>query len=129
VLLFAQELSYLEKSTLVTIIVTFPSGVVLIVLKANNRFQQEGSMTLHLLQRVRRVNVLISHKSNTLIMLSGLSHTLRTYNFKLGRLQTGTPARLDGRSVNFTALEKQDGDVNPQPFSYLTTNIPNKVGV
>ncbi|KAF8509790.1 glucose inhibited division protein A-domain-containing protein [Gautieria morchelliformis] len=57
---------------------------------------------------------------------TGLSHTLRTYNFKLGRLQTGTPARLDGRTVNFTALEKQDGDANPQPFSYLTKNIPNK---
>lgn len=59
----------------------------------------------------------------------GLSHTLRSHNFKLGRLQTGTPARLDGRTINFVGLEKQDGDVNPQPFSFITTNIPNKVSV
>ncbi|KAF8589746.1 glucose-inhibited division protein A subfamily [Ramaria rubella] len=57
---------------------------------------------------------------------TGLSHTLRIHNFKLGRLQTGTPARLDGGTINFSGLERQEGDEEPQPFSFMTIDIPNK---
>jgi tRNA uridine 5-carboxymethylaminomethyl modification enzyme len=52
-----------------------------------------------------------------------LAHKLRTLGFALGRLKTGTPARLDGRTIDYTALERQDGDVPPVPFSYLTDKI------
>src|SRR5204863_5996152 len=46
-----------------------------------------------------------------------------TAGFRLGRLKTGTPARLDGRTIDYGGLEKQDGDRPPQPFSYLTRAI------
>lgn len=52
-----------------------------------------------------------------------LAQRLQTAGFRLGRLKTGTPARLDGRTIDYSALEKQDGDVPPQPFSYLTRAI------
>ena len=52
-----------------------------------------------------------------------LAHRLHTLGFALGRLKTGTPARLDGRTIDYAALERQDGDVPPAPFSYLTTEI------
>jgi tRNA uridine 5-carboxymethylaminomethyl modification enzyme len=52
-----------------------------------------------------------------------LALRLQTLGFALGRLKTGTPARLDGRTIDYSALEKQDGDVPPQPFSYLTREI------
>src|SRR5882724_1259740 len=48
---------------------------------------------------------------------------LRGAGFALGRLKTGTPARLDGRTIDYGALERQDGDTPPQPFSYLTREI------
>jgi tRNA uridine 5-carboxymethylaminomethyl modification enzyme len=54
---------------------------------------------------------------------TALSHRLRTSGFRLGRLKTGTPARLDGRTIDYSALEAQDGDTPPQPFSYLTRAI------
>ena len=44
-----------------------------------------------------------------------LANKLRSYPFKVGRLKTGTPPRIDGRSVNFTELEKQPGD-EPRPL-------------
>jgi tRNA uridine 5-carboxymethylaminomethyl modification enzyme len=53
----------------------------------------------------------------------GLAHTLHRLGFKLGRLKTGTPARLDGRTIDYAALERQDGDDPPLPFSYLTDRI------
>ena len=53
----------------------------------------------------------------------GLSHTLKRYSFDLGRLKTGTPARLMAESINFNILEKQEGDIPPQPFSVLTQKI------
>ncbi|GJJ11773.1 hypothetical protein Clacol_006011 [Clathrus columnatus] len=56
----------------------------------------------------------------------GLSKTLSEAGFKLGRLQTGTPARLVGKTINFSGLGIQEGDKEPQPFSTLTTTIPNK---
>ena len=53
----------------------------------------------------------------------GLAHTLRRMGFKLGRLKTGTPARLDGRTIDYGSLERQDGDDPPVPLSYLTDRI------
>jgi tRNA uridine 5-carboxymethylaminomethyl modification enzyme len=53
----------------------------------------------------------------------GLAHTLHRLGFVLGRLKTGTPARLDGRTIDYAALERQDGDDPPVPFSYLTDRI------
>jgi tRNA uridine 5-carboxymethylaminomethyl modification enzyme len=54
---------------------------------------------------------------------------LKRINFTLGRLKTGTPARLDGRTINWDILEKQHGDTPPTPFSYLnkTIQVPQTV--
>ena len=59
----------------------------------------------------------------------GLSGTLAHFDFKQGRLKTGTPPRLDGRSIDYEGLEVQDGDQPPIPFSFLTERIevPQKV--
>jgi len=54
---------------------------------------------------------------------TALAYRLRSIGFALGRLKTGTPARLDGRTIDFAALERQDGDDPPVPFSYLTERI------
>ncbi len=53
----------------------------------------------------------------------GLSDHLRDLGFSVGRLKTGTPARLDGRSINFSKLEVQLGDEIPLPFSFSTEMI------
>ncbi|HMJ43226.1 MAG TPA: tRNA uridine-5-carboxymethylaminomethyl(34) synthesis enzyme MnmG [Pseudolabrys sp.] len=53
----------------------------------------------------------------------GLSTTLEKFGFTLGRLKTGTPPRLDGRTINWSALEMQPGDDVPEPFSMLTERI------
>ena len=50
-----------------------------------------------------------------------LSESIQTYGIKAGRLKTGTPARIDKDSIDFSQLEVQEGDVEPQPFSYFTT--------
>ncbi|MDB5546549.1 MAG: glucose inhibited division protein [Hyphomicrobiales bacterium] len=52
-----------------------------------------------------------------------LSASLLSVGFKLGRLKTGTPARLDGRTIDWSSLETQAGDSDPEPFSYLTSAI------
>lgn len=53
----------------------------------------------------------------------GLSATLARHGFPLGRLKTGTPPRLDGRSIAWDQLEMQPGDETPEPFSAMTTAI------
>lgn len=57
----------------------------------------------------------------------GLSHCLKDLGFKIGRLKTGTCPRLDGRTIDFSKLEPQYSDDPPQPFSFLTTHIDNKL--
>ena len=54
---------------------------------------------------------------------TGLSETLERAGFALGRLKTGTPPRIDGRTIDYSALELQEGDAPPEPFSYLTERI------
>jgi tRNA uridine 5-carboxymethylaminomethyl modification enzyme len=50
---------------------------------------------------------------------SGLSESLRELGFEIGRLKTGTPCRINQRSINFARCEKQPGDIPPQYFSFL----------
>ena len=57
---------------------------------------------------------------------TGLSEQLKKYNFKIGRLKTGTPPRLDSRTINFENLEKQFADDDPYFFSFLTKKNLNK---
>ncbi|MGB8278770.1 MAG: tRNA uridine-5-carboxymethylaminomethyl(34) synthesis enzyme MnmG [Methylovirgula sp.] len=52
-----------------------------------------------------------------------LSESLRAAGFDLGRLKTGTPPRLDGRTIDWAGLERQSGDAEPEPFSMLTGGI------
>jgi tRNA uridine 5-carboxymethylaminomethyl modification enzyme len=53
----------------------------------------------------------------------GLSEALAGAGFAVGRLKTGTPPRLDSRSINWPVLEVQPGDDPPEPFSFLTASI------
>ncbi len=53
----------------------------------------------------------------------GLSEQLAVAGINLGRLKTGTPARLDGKTINWKILEEQKGDEPPVPFSFLTHTI------
>ncbi|EMY70257.1 tRNA uridine-5-carboxymethylaminomethyl(34) synthesis enzyme MnmG [Leptospira vanthielii] len=56
----------------------------------------------------------------------GLSHTLARFELRLGRLKTGTPARVHKNSINFEGLDVQEGDENPRPFSFSTPKIDRK---
>lgn len=51
----------------------------------------------------------------------GLSDQLREVGFEVERLKTGTPVRIDGRTIDFAQLDQQPGDANPQKFSYTDT--------
>lgn len=57
---------------------------------------------------------------------TGLSEQLEKFKIKLGRLKTGTPPRLDGATINYDDLEKQDADTDPEYFSFLTNKTYNK---
>ncbi|MDC3257607.1 tRNA uridine-5-carboxymethylaminomethyl(34) synthesis enzyme MnmG [Candidatus Pelagibacter sp.] len=57
---------------------------------------------------------------------TGLSEQLEKYDFKIGRLKTGTPPRLDSRTINYTNLEEQLADEDPYFFSFLTKKNINK---
>ena len=55
-----------------------------------------------------------------------LSDCMRDLGFELGRLKTGTPPRLDGATIEFSAMSPQPGDDPPPPFSYRTDRIENR---
>lgn len=54
---------------------------------------------------------------------AGISQSLAQLGFELARFKTGTPARLNGRTIDFSVLDAQPGDESPQPFSFLTERI------
>ena len=56
----------------------------------------------------------------------GLSDRLYSSGFAMGRLKTGTPARLDATTIDWASLERQYGDDEPSPFSFLTERITNR---
>jgi tRNA uridine 5-carboxymethylaminomethyl modification enzyme len=60
---------------------------------------------------------------------AGLSRSLADAGFALGRLQTGTPARIDKSTVRFDGLEVQHGDGEPEPFSFVHDRVDNAVSV
>ncbi|HRI76453.1 MAG TPA: tRNA uridine-5-carboxymethylaminomethyl(34) synthesis enzyme MnmG [Alphaproteobacteria bacterium] len=53
----------------------------------------------------------------------GLALALEKLNLPLGRLKTGTPARLDGRTINWSVCEEQPGDTPPEPFSFMSKEV------
>lgn len=58
----------------------------------------------------------------------GLTEQLKSFGFDSGRMKTGTPPRVDGRSLNYSKMEEQPGDENPDKFSYLpsTNKLKNQ---
>ena len=56
----------------------------------------------------------------------GLSAALERLGLELGRLKTGTPPRIDGRSIDYGVCEEQAGDADPRPFSHLTDALPTE---
>lgn len=63
----------------------------------------------------------IGEKSST-----GITEELIQLGFESGRMKTGTPPRVDGRTLNYSLMEEQKGDEDPSRFSYLDTSILNK---
>jgi tRNA uridine 5-carboxymethylaminomethyl modification enzyme len=55
-----------------------------------------------------------------------LADRLYSLGLPMGRLKTGTPARLVGRTINWNVVDRQKGDEKPQPFSFLTSHLPNR---
>ena len=58
--------------------------------------------------------------------VEGLSHSLLKLGFRLSRLKTGTPPRIDRKTIDFTDMEIQEGDLNPTPFSFSNQSITRK---
>lgn len=56
----------------------------------------------------------------------GISAALEDLGFEVGRLKTGTPPRIDGRSINYDKLEIQYGDEDPNAFSFMTASLPSR---
>lgn len=56
----------------------------------------------------------------------GITEQLNSLGFESGRMKTGTPPRIDGRSLDYTKMEIQEGDLNIERFSYLDTKLPEK---
>ena len=54
----------------------------------------------------------------------GLTAALQNRGFESGRMKTGTPPRVDGRSLDFSKMEEQPGDINPDKFSYSSQTVP-----
>lgn len=59
------------------------------------------------------------------VTCAGITPYLKQKGLNVGRLKTGTPARLNGKTIHWEKLSSQDGDNPPQPFSYLTEQITN----
>jgi tRNA uridine 5-carboxymethylaminomethyl modification enzyme len=57
----------------------------------------------------------------------GLARTLKGLGFQMGRLKTGTPARLCKESINFEGMEQQYGEIPPIPFSFMNQTVPHAV--
>lgn len=55
---------------------------------------------------------------------TGLSSQLAEMGFEVARMKTGTPARLDARTIDFSVMERQEGDVEPEKFSFLSSSTP-----
>lgn len=60
------------------------------------------------------------------ISCEGITPYLKQKGLKVGRLKTGTPSRLNADTIDWSVLERQSGDLNPQAFSFLTDKINNK---
>lgn len=56
----------------------------------------------------------------------GISASLEKLGFEVGRLKTGTPPRIDGRSIDYEKLDIQYGDESPSPFSFMSKSLPSK---
>ncbi len=54
----------------------------------------------------------------------GITGCLHDMGFESGRLKTGTPPRVDGRTIDYSVMEEQPGDDDPTPFSYMTDHLP-----
>ena len=57
---------------------------------------------------------------------TGITEQLVSLGFESGRMKTGTPPRVDGRSLDYSKMIEQPGDENPQKFSYLNSSTPLK---
>ncbi len=57
---------------------------------------------------------------------TGITEQLVSLGFESGRMKTGTPPRVDGRSLDYSKMIEQPGDENPQKFSYLNSSLPLK---
>ena len=63
------------------------------------------------------------YHARAVVLTSGVSRALASLGFRIDRFKTGTPCRLSARSIDFSQLDVQPGDEQPQPFSFLTDRI------